>query len=173
MSRCPFFWAFKKMKSGVYCTSLEQINSRKLWNLFFKHISPINGPTMVIIRRPLRRRACEGTGTRSPASKHPASSHQPRGACDLHFGGRQFWPPFWRSRKIAKIGVLHKTSVLNEIPKFIMGIQFFCWRSSKIQNVCLDERVIDICVPTEILLCIFKDLYLSFGRFFPSFCWRF
>ena len=35
---------FKIMKSGFYCTNLEQINSRKLLNLFFKHISSINGP---------------------------------------------------------------------------------------------------------------------------------
>ena len=43
------FWAFKIMKSWFDCTNLEQINSRKLLNLLFNHISPINDPTMTII----------------------------------------------------------------------------------------------------------------------------
>ena len=33
------------MKSGFHRTNLKQINSRKLLNLLFKYISPINGPT--------------------------------------------------------------------------------------------------------------------------------
>ena len=40
---------FKIMKSGFYCTKLEQINSRKLLNLLFKHIFPINDPNMAMI----------------------------------------------------------------------------------------------------------------------------
>ena len=40
---------FKIMKSGFHCTNLKQSNSRKLLNLLFKHISPINDPTMAII----------------------------------------------------------------------------------------------------------------------------
>ena len=39
----------KIMKSGFYGTNLKQINSRKLLNLLFKYISPINGPRMAII----------------------------------------------------------------------------------------------------------------------------
>ena len=37
-------WAFKIMISGFYCTNLEQINSRQLLNLLFKHVCPINDP---------------------------------------------------------------------------------------------------------------------------------
>ena len=37
------------MKSGFYSTNLEQINSRKLLNLLFKHVSQINDPKNVII----------------------------------------------------------------------------------------------------------------------------
>ena len=40
---------FKIMKSGFYCTNQEQISSRKLLNLLFKHISRINDPKIVII----------------------------------------------------------------------------------------------------------------------------
>ena len=40
---------FRIMKSGCYCTNLEQITSRKLFNLFFKHISLINDPKVAII----------------------------------------------------------------------------------------------------------------------------
>ena len=40
---------FEIMKSGFYCTNLKQINFRKLLNLLFKHISPMNGPEMAII----------------------------------------------------------------------------------------------------------------------------
>ena len=40
---------FKIMKSGFYCTNLKQINSRKLLNLLFKHISPINDPKNAIL----------------------------------------------------------------------------------------------------------------------------
>ena len=45
------FWDFslKIMKSGFYCTNLERINSRKLLNLLFKHISHIKDPTTAII----------------------------------------------------------------------------------------------------------------------------
>ena len=39
---------FEIMKSWCYCTILEQINSRKLLNLLFNHIPPINDPTMAI-----------------------------------------------------------------------------------------------------------------------------
>ena len=47
------------MKSGFYYTNLKQINSRKLLNLLFKHISPINGPNMAIISNlRLRCREC-------------------------------------------------------------------------------------------------------------------
>ena len=40
---------FEIMKSGFYSTNLEQINSRKLLNLFFKHFSPIHDPKMAIL----------------------------------------------------------------------------------------------------------------------------
>ena len=43
------FGAFKIKKSGFYCTNLRQNNSRKLWKVLFKHLSPINGPKMAII----------------------------------------------------------------------------------------------------------------------------
>ena len=44
------FGCFLKLKSGFYYTNLEQIiNSRKLLNLWFKHISLINDPKMAII----------------------------------------------------------------------------------------------------------------------------
>ena len=43
------FGAFKIMTSGFYCTNLKQINSRKLSNLLFKHISPINDQQITII----------------------------------------------------------------------------------------------------------------------------
>ena len=40
---------FKIMKSGFNCTNLEKINSRKLLNLLFQHISPINDLTNATI----------------------------------------------------------------------------------------------------------------------------
>ena len=39
----------KIMKSGFNCTNLEQINSRKLLNILFKHISPLNDLQTAII----------------------------------------------------------------------------------------------------------------------------
>ena len=35
--------------SGFYCTNPKQISSRKVLNLLFKHIPPINDPKMAII----------------------------------------------------------------------------------------------------------------------------
>ena len=43
------FLMIKIMRSKFYCTNLEQINSRKLLNLLFKHISPINDQQIAII----------------------------------------------------------------------------------------------------------------------------
>ena len=42
-------WAVKGIKSEFYCTNLEQINSRKLLKVLFKHIFTINDSKMAII----------------------------------------------------------------------------------------------------------------------------
>ena len=43
------FWAFKKMKSGFYCTNLKQINSRKLLKVVFKYIFTIDDQKIALI----------------------------------------------------------------------------------------------------------------------------
>ena len=43
------FWASQIMKSGFYCTNLQQINSRKILKVVFKHMFTINGQQNAII----------------------------------------------------------------------------------------------------------------------------
>ena len=51
MSKIPKPFNFE---SGFYCTNLRQINSRKLLNILFQHMSPINGPKITRINPIIR-----------------------------------------------------------------------------------------------------------------------